>query len=106
MVKGRMFECGNWDDFYAHGVGAMFWDIVKGVRVLYFLAPPVGEKNTECKFSLGRIYAMTDGKDWTHQGSVSGWDGNLEQPTFTPSIWLNDRQGWHGWITKGNLIDA
>ena len=106
MIKGRMLECGDWEGLHAHGVGAMFWDIVQGNRVLYFLAPPVGDQNPECKFHLGRIYTMTDGKDWTHPGDVSGWDGNLEQPTFTPSIWLRNRKGWHGYITAGNLVDA
>ena len=37
---------------------------------------------------------------------ISGWDGNLERPTFNPSIWLHDRKGWHGFIREGDLVDA
>ena len=77
----------------------------KAARVaLYFIAPPTGYPNM--KFNMGRIYTMTDGKDWTHPGDISGWDGNIERPTFNPSIWLSDRKGWHGYIQDGNLVDA
>ena len=96
----------DYDAFYACGVGAMFWRFDEGCRVLYFLAPPVGYKNPEVKFCMGRIYTMTDGKDWTVPGEVNGWDGNVERPTFHPSIWLRDRKGWHGFIRDGDLHDA
>ncbi len=41
-----------------------------------------------------------------------GWDGNLERPTLTPSIWRNKRHPneeqdhpneWHGWLRAGRL---
>ena len=94
----------DYDAFYAHGIGAMCWCTEEGRRVLYFLAPPTGYPNM--KFNMGRIYTMTDGQDWTNPGDVSGWDGNIERPTFHPSIWLSDKRGWHGYLTAGNLIDA
>ena len=31
-----------------------------------------------------------------------GWDGNMEEPTITPSIGCDARCGWHGHITKGD----
>ena len=35
------------------------------------------------------------------------WDGNLDEPTITPSIWINkSKGGWHGWMRKGKLVQA
>lgn len=31
------------------------------------------------------------------------WDGNIEEPTLTPSIGCDHRCGWHGNLTKGEL---
>ncbi|MFO1038146.1 MAG: DUF6527 family protein [Geminicoccaceae bacterium] len=36
-------------------------------------------------------------------GASWEWDGDREQPTITPSIDCREC-GWHGWITKGQLI--
>ena len=106
MIQGRMFRdiAEDYDAFYSYGVGAMCWNLghQNNRRALYFLAPCDSLRGSE----TARILTMTDGKDWTHPGSVSGWDGNPEQPTFHPSIWLRDRKGWHGYIRAGNLIDA
>lgn len=39
----------------------------------------------------------TPGRHW-------GWDGNLDQPTFTPSIhWIGH---WHGYLTAGRLVSC
>lgn len=35
---------------------------------------------------------------------MHGWDGNKIEPTITPSIGCDNRCGWHGHITKGELI--
>ena len=32
------------------------------------------------------------------------WDGNREAPTITPSINCEQRCGWHGNITNGEII--
>ena len=38
---------------------------------------------------------------------VWGWDGNLEQPTLTPSIDIKSGTGaWHGYLQNGKLIPA
>ena len=51
MIKGKMVRDlhEDYDAFYEHGIGAMCWCIEDGKRVLYFLAPPVGYENPECK---------------------------------------------------------
>ena len=93
----------DYDAFYAHGIGAMCWRRRHEQRALYFLAPC---QHSSRGFTGATILTMTDGKYWTTPGDVSGWDGNLERPTFDPSIWLRDRKGWHGFIQDGDLVDA
>lgn len=103
---GFMFRdaIADYETFFDYGIGAMCWSFdAEARRELYFLAPcPDAPRG----FEVARILTMTDGKGWTHPGAVSGWDGNLERPTFTPSIWLRNRSGWHGFIRNGNLEDA
>ena len=107
VTKGRVFPSlwEHYDAFFAYGPGAMAWEEDKeGRRVLYFLAPP--RPGWVCRFETARIHTETDGKDWTNPGPVKGWDGNIERPTFSPSIWLSDRKGWHGFIRNGDLHSA
>ena len=38
-----------------------------------------------------------------------GWNGDLEKPTLTPSIWRNQNVGrneWHGHLTNGRLVSC
>jgi hypothetical protein len=37
------------------------------------------------------------------QHPVWKWDGNLDEPTLTPSIGCDHRCGWHGQLTRGIL---
>lgn len=109
MILGKMFQDRDSDGFFAHGIGAMSWDfdIVNGKRCLWFLAPLVPPPYPGSRaYDLACIYTETDGEDWTHPGPVQGWDGDLVSPTFSPSIWLFDRKGWHGYIRNGNLETA
>ena len=105
VIPGRMFAdmFEDYDAFFVYGPGAMCWSKdEESRRTLWFLAPSMRGR----RFDTARIYTETDGKDWCSPGSVQGWDGNIEKPTFNPSIWLHDRKGWHGWITAGNLVTA
>ena len=101
---GRMFPDNSDQDveFYKYGIGAMFWDTRGPLRSLVFLAP----SNVPKGYELAAIFTKTDGKDWCVPGDVNGWDDNEERPTFTPSIWLRNKNGWHGFIRGGNLEDA
>ena len=132
---GRMFDDlhDDYDRFFAYGPGAMCWSNEDGRRTLWFLAPRVEngslvtppETDTHTygvharefgdepaivrgprNFDVARIFTHTNGLDWCVPGDVVGWDGDLVRPTFNPSIWLNDRRGWHGFIRRGNLYDA
>ena len=93
---GKVFE--DWNSFDTYGVGAMKWSYdPDGTRVLWFRAP-----DNDC----ARIYTTRDDEYWCKGGRIVGWDGNVERPTFTPSIWLREKRGWHGFITNGDLHDA
>jgi hypothetical protein len=34
------------------------------------------------------------------------WDGNKENPTFSPSINCSGHCGWHGYIKQGKCVEA
>lgn len=106
IYPGRMFSDGvlDYDAFFDYGIGAMCWSKDdEGRRTLIFLAPTISGRR---KWICSEIYTLTDGKDWKTPGPIKGWDGNLEAPTFSPSIWLLNRAGWHGYIEQGNLRTA
>lgn len=42
---------------------------------------------------------------WQRNGAYWNWDGNREAPTLTPSI-LHNRDKWHGYMTKGELVSV
>lgn len=70
----------------------------------------------------GNIYALVFGCPCkTHQhsrslwlpistGSKQGhkwlWDGNVDEPSITPSILRNDTCRWHGYMTKGKFVSC
>ena len=46
---------------------------------------------------------------WNERGLVGGWDGNVAEPTFSPSILVCDNEGnevWHGFLKRGELVAA
>ena len=102
--KGKMFPELDYQAMTAYGIGAMCWRIDgEGDRWLQFVAPNPARKSG---WMIAAIRTMRSAHDWGIKGDVNGWDGNLEKPTFNPSIWLCDREGWHGFIRNGDLIDA
>ena len=34
------------------------------------------------------------------------WDGNIERPTFRPSILHHSTPEWHGFVTDGQMVGA
>ena len=34
------------------------------------------------------------------------WDGNVERPTLSPSIWAEPPEGWHGFVRDGRMVTA
>ena len=105
--RGRMFKEAD-QGFDAYGVGAMCWSQDDdGTPVLWFIAPripPMPGRQRQQEYA--RLYTTRDEELWRKGAPINGWDGNVERPTFTPSIWLNDKKGWHGFIRDGDLHDA
>lgn len=101
----------EYDNFCKYGVGAMAWGQVntdKGShRVLYVLVPDL---HHNAQATLLCLYVEHDNNDWTHEGPVKGWNGNVEHPTLHPSIQVLDADGnptgWHGFVVAGGLVDA
>ena len=87
----------DYDAFFAYGPGAWFWRIIEAHRAFYFIPPG--------NHTPARIWCDHVPDNWARRGSVLGWDGNVEQPTFQPSI--DHAPGtpiaWHGFIKAGNF---
>lgn len=97
------------DEFAAHGIGAMAWETYdegkpeEGERLIVIVPHP--ESGTEWL----QVYPMHAPNNWAQPGSVNGWDGNREAPTFNPSIDCSNggkRLGWHGYIIAGRVCDT
>lgn len=52
----------------------------------------------------GRTELKRDGQNQSGGIAQWDWDGNREQPTFSPSI--NCGGCWHGYIRKGRCVDT
>ena len=104
---GGFESTAEYDAFFEYGVGAMCWkQDPEGRRQLLFYAPWPEPYQNGVRGFCTLIYCQTDGQDWKVPGPVNGWNGNAERPTFQPSLWLLDRQGWHGFIVDGDLVTA
>lgn len=109
-------------------VGDFWWgvevsyegDAAIETRVLWLIVPIPDERAQEGSYGplagggeLARLYPSHEGPsekhptgNWAAPGPVNGWDGNVDEPTFRPSIWVGgttDHPGWHGFLTKGKL---
>ena len=94
----------DYDAFFAHGPGAWLWRIdAEARRAFIFLAPAPGLPPDRAP--LLRIWTLHAPNNWARPGPVSGWDGSIEAPTFSPSI--NYAEGcpdaWHGFIRAGRF---
>ena len=103
------------DEIYDRGrVGDWWWGRteVDGEmhRVLWLVVPMVAREKYGPRIrGEGELIAAfpshIDG-NWALPGPVNGWDGNLDEPTFSPSIFVggsSDYPGWHGFLRKGRL---
>ena len=91
--------------------GTYLWseDVVTGGRTLLLAVPDIvhGQSAT-----LVRIYVEHAADNWAVSGPAHGWDGNIEEPTLSPSIQVMTGvdgkavPGWHGWLQHGELRSA
>ncbi len=70
-------------------------------KTFIWLAVPAGLNRNPEGFVFGRlpvqIGSNAKGEHW-------GWDGNETAPTLTPSVHTVGH--WHGFVTKGQLVEA
>lgn len=77
----------------------------QGVALFYYRAPD-GTLNCvqdeEGWPSCDSIFVRTGAK----QRGYWQWDGNVEAPTFAPSIFHKGQSSWHGFFRGGNWVTA
>ena len=85
----------NYDELMSYGVGGMLWVTINGRRALLVRVP----------HEMGNvvIYPRRTDTNWSEAGEELGWDGNVEHPTFHPSVDCSKHGGWHGFIVRGQL---
>ena len=79
-------------------MGAFAWSTdEKGRRVLWLRVP-----NASCKTGVEVLclYPSRAPNNWAAPGDTNGWNGDVDQPTFKPSIQAG---AWHGFLTHGEL---
>lgn len=47
-----------------------------------------------------------DGQNQNGGQAQWGWDGNRENPTFTPSVNCEKACGWHGYVRNGRCVET
>lgn len=73
------------------------FDRANGTAAFHYLAPD-GTKNTSADYAPDHIYIRTGEK----QPGYWQWDGNVDAPTISPSIWHKGNSSWHGFFEAGN----
>jgi len=68
-----------------------------GTRYLHMKLPSAREEGAYCSIPV---------KEGSNGGGTWGWDGNLERPTITPSIFHDFNEpgssvAWHGFLRAG-----
>ena len=84
------------------------------LRVLWLIVPAVGGLPSGLLYDRGLelIHVFPDHapKNWAEPGDRCGWDGNVDCPTFSPSIFVRGAEpadpGWHGFFEQGRLRTA
>lgn len=91
--RGQLFSAVD-DEFWQYGIGAMAW--FNEQESLFVVVPSDSERGFEGIL----LYSQHAPGNWAEFGDEVGWDGNIEEPTFKPSIASGE---WHGFIVDGKL---
>lgn len=82
-------------DQFAYVIGPLSLNPTSEIREI--VIPCRGGKFSNCVVRIHRSDPDAGQHIWH-------WDGNVEEPTLTPSIGCDHRCGWHGQLTKGELL--
>lgn len=87
--------------FHEWPPGHFYWSIdpEDGERLIWMMLPR--QDNDEGSPCILTVRPTPDTPSW-------GWDGNIEKPTLTPSVFHDPRNPesphhWHGFITAGEM---
>lgn len=81
-------------------VGSFWWRDYEGYWWFHAIMPGTVHDKTPTAYCAVPVQggpALPKAQAWD-------WDGNIERPTLTPSLWLWGRKGWHGHVTAGVMI--
>lgn len=70
-----------------------------GIDQIVFFCPSAPGRMCMIGLTLGPQEDTPERRRWH-------WDGNMEQPSLTPSIGCDRRCGWHGHVTAGKWSPA
>lgn len=117
IIPGRMFRdvWDDYDEFFAHGPGAMAWELARsaefGEVTRLIVIVPNGRR--EPWFENLQLYPFHGPDNWAQPGRIKGLEANLldpaqlaefrARPTLKPSISGKLPGDWHGYIRNGNL---
>ena len=91
-----MSRAHSYEEFFAAPLEpGRFWWTEEGARLML----QWGEGRAEHIY----LYVDHDDDNWAKRGLVSGWDGDLDEPTLSPSIGVKHRDGAPGWAFHGFL---
>ena len=99
----------TYEELRETGIGGYLWaDVFErdhGInRALVLMVPDLPDRPD--KAISVHLYPSHEEGHWTTPGDVNGWDGNEDLPTFNPSIWVNNRKGWHRFLQRVQLVEA
>lgn len=72
----------------------------RGVRDLFMVLPSAADRGAVCRISV---------KEGPQCQAAWGWNGDLDRPTVTPSIFHDpdhptSSKAWHGFLTDGKFV--
>lgn len=73
------------------------YDKASGVAALYYRAPDGTLNSADPEATSDHIYIRTGEK----QSGYWQWDGNVDTPTVSPSIFHRGASSWHGFFEAG-----
>jgi Family of unknown function (DUF6527) len=91
------------ESFFDYAPGHFYWAVsdVDGERRIWMMLPRQdNDEGSPCCIPV-QPAINANGASW-------GWDGNLEKPTLTPSVFHDPHNPasphhWHGWVTQGEM---
>jgi hypothetical protein len=98
-----VYHSSKGESFDSYPVGHFYWQVSDDLTEIHLWMKLPRQDNDEGSACIIPIRpAPEDMPSW-------GWDGNIERPTLTPSVFQDPRNPqsphhWHGWIRAGQMV--